>query len=152
MSAPAPSDAGPSDLRKAVALVFRRRGGRLTATDFKHAASIDLRWFPPKDAQRLLEVAIAARLVTESSGDLDPAFDVNSVEVPLDFRPDASVFDAPPAEVPLVERLATAAGLSVDALQAAAVAERDRSGSLLTEATALLVAARRRGVDVRPYL
>lgn len=141
-----------SDLKKAVALVFRRRGGRLTATDFRHAASFDLKWFPPREAQRLLDAALAAALVADEGGELRPTFDVAAVEAPLDFRPDASLFDVPAAGRPLAERLADAAGVDLDAFQTLAAAERERAGGLLAEETAMLVAARRRGVDVRPFL
>lgn len=159
-----------SDVKKAVALVFRRRGGRLTATDFKHAASFDLKWFPPREAQRLLDAALAARLVLDEGGELKPTFDVAAVDVPLDFRPGPDLFEgalravppvaapppaaplpapAPAPERPLVERLAEAAGVPLETMEAAAATERERAAGLLGDETSLLLAARRRGVDVR---
>lgn len=145
-------------LREAVALVFRRRGGVLSATDFKHTASFDLKWFPPREAGRLLERAKAEGLLVEEEGRLKPTFDVKAVDVPLDFVPDLDALAAPPEAAPsqaparpLVDRLAEALRVSTDELIALAEQERARSQGLLHGETALLLAARRRGLDVRPF-
>ncbi|HLE98213.1 MAG TPA: DUF2240 family protein [Candidatus Thermoplasmatota archaeon] len=150
-----------SDLATAIAVVFRRRGSpAMTPTDFRHVASFDLKWFPPKDSARLLEAALASGLLVDEAGRLRPSFDVQRVDVPVDFQPGPDVLDAPAgtlpaapaATPPLAELLAAAVGVSPEELAGLARAEQERAQGMLEEETALLLAARRRGADVRPYL
>ena len=51
---------------RAVAFVFKRKGQReLTALEFKHAVSLDLRWFAPSDALRFYQAAVRRGFVRE---------------------------------------------------------------------------------------
>ena len=59
---------------------------------------MDLRWFPPKDSQKLLDVALSRGVVTLEDGQVSPAFEIDGVEVPLDFSPNRSVLEMPAEE------------------------------------------------------
>jgi hypothetical protein len=87
------------ELKKTIALLFKRKGGsQMTEKEFVFSASMDLRWFPPKDSQKLLEVAIARGMVNLTDGEVSPGFDISTVEIPLDFTPTPAVFDMPVKE------------------------------------------------------
>ncbi len=74
-------------------MLFKRKGRTtLTEKEFVFSASMDLRWFPPKEAQKLLDMGLRRGLLSNAEGKLQPTFDVESVEVPLDFSPTAEVF------------------------------------------------------------
>ncbi|MEE8232641.1 MAG: DUF2240 family protein [Thermoplasmata archaeon] len=79
-------------LKRTIALLFRRKGrNRMTEQEFVLSASMDLRWFPPRDAQRLLDLSVLKGLVRLEEGGLEPAFDLEAVEVPLHFVPTTDI-------------------------------------------------------------
>ena len=79
-------------LKRTIALLFRRKGrNRMSEQEFVLSASMDLRWFPPREAQRLLDLSIVKGLVTLEEGGVEPAFDLEAVEVPLDFVPTTDI-------------------------------------------------------------
>jgi hypothetical protein len=87
------------ELKRAITLLFKRKGGsQMTEKEFVFSASMDLRWFPPKDSQKLLDVALSRGVVTLEDGQVSPSFEIEGVEVPLDFSPNSSVLEMPAEE------------------------------------------------------
>jgi len=87
------------ELKKAIALLFKKKGSpQMTEKEFVFSASMDLRWFPPKDSQKLLDVAVSRGVVALKEGEISPSFDVSTVDIPLDFTPTRAVFDLPAKE------------------------------------------------------
>lgn len=88
---------GMSDLQRSIALLFRRKGKEfLTEKEFVFSASMDLRWFSPKEAQRLLDVGITGGYLQKKNGNIVPTFDTSLVEVPLDYKPGRDIFEHVP--------------------------------------------------------
>lgn len=144
-------------LKPALALLFRRAAASEVAEEvLVRQASLDLHWFSPKDARRFLEVARGHGLLKPGGkpGTLTPTFAIGEVEVPLDFRIDASALDGVPTTrspiaEELVERAAALRGVSAEELWA----EVDRKQHIVLverPAAAALVAAES-GVDLKPY-
>jgi len=144
------------DLQNAIALLFKRKGrDELTEREFVLSASMDLRWFPPRDAQRLLQLGLETKLLESRGGNIRPGFDVASVDVPQDFTPTAKILDVPtPASEDIFLRI-------VDAMVAHTKSDRRAVISTINAVqermdvdveVAALVAARQAGVDVAPYL
>ncbi|HYM39804.1 MAG TPA: DUF2240 family protein [Thermoplasmata archaeon] len=144
------------ELRYAIALLFRRKGrDELTEREFVLSASMDLRWFPPRDAQRLLQLGLETKLLESHGGNIRPAFPIDAVDVPRDFVPTAKTLEvATPASEDVFLRI-------VDAL--VAHANTDRRGVIaainavqermdVDVEVAALIAARQAGLDVAPYL
>ncbi len=79
-------------LKRTIALLFRRKGrNRMSEQEFVLSASMDLGWFPPRDAQRLLDLSVLKGLVMLEKGGVEPAFDLEAVEVPLHFVPTTDI-------------------------------------------------------------
>ena len=144
------------DLRYAIALLFKRKGrDELTEREFVLSASMDLRWFPPRDAQRLLQLGLETSLLESHGGNIRPAFPIDSVDVPRDFVPTAKTLEvATPASEDLFLRI-------VDAIVAHTKSDRRTiiaSVNAVQEKmdvdveVAALVAARQAGLDVAPFL
>lgn len=96
---------------RTIALLFRRKGKEsLTEREFVFSASMDLGWFPPKEAQRLLDLGLKQGLLAQEEGAIRPRFDVEALEVPLDFAPSESVFEEQDLFPRLVDVIATASG------------------------------------------
>ena len=88
---------GMSDLQRSIALLFRRKGkDLLTEKEFVFSASMDLRWFSPKEAQRLLDVGITGGFLQKKNGNIVPTFDTSLIEVPLDYKPGKDIFEHVP--------------------------------------------------------
>jgi len=83
-----------SDLQKSIALLFRRKGrDSLSEKEFVLSASMELRWFTPKEAQRLLDLGLTGGYLKRANGGISPTFDCSSIEVPLDYKPGHEIFD-----------------------------------------------------------
>jgi hypothetical protein len=86
-----------TDLERSIALLFRRKGKNfLTEKEFVFSASMDLRWFSPKDAQKLLDIGISGGYLQKKNGNVVPTFDTTSIEVPLDYKPSREIFEQLP--------------------------------------------------------
>ncbi len=144
------------ELRYAIALLFRRKGrDELTEREFVLSASMDLRWFPPRDAQRLLQLGLETDLLASHGGNIRPAFPIDSVDVPRDFVPTSKILEvATPASEDVFLRI-------VDALVAHTKSDRRTVIATVNAVqerldvdveVAALVAARQAGLDVSPYL
>ncbi len=144
------------DLRYAIALLFRRKGrDELTEREFVLSASMDLRWFPPRDAQRLLQIGLETGLLESHGGNIRPAFDVAAVEVPGDFVPTAKTLDvATPATEDIFVRIVDAmvAHTKSDKRTVIAAINAVQEKMDIEVEVAALVAARQAGLDVAPFL
>jgi len=144
------------ELRDAIALLFKRKGrDELSEREFVLSASLDLHWFPPRDAQRLLQIGLETKLLESKDGTIRPVFDVSSVEVPRDFVPTASILaTSTPVEedlfVRIVDRIASKTGMDRKAV-IGRVNELQEKMDVEVEVAAL-IAARQSGVDVAPFL
>ncbi|OGS42913.1 MAG: hypothetical protein A3K67_06450 [Euryarchaeota archaeon RBG_16_62_10] len=86
-----------SDLQRSIAVLFRRKGKEiLTEREFVFSASMDLRWFTPKDAQRLLDAGLTGGYLERKNGNVAPTFDCSVLDVPLDYKPSKEVLDQVP--------------------------------------------------------
>lgn len=77
-----------SEVERSIAVLFRRKGKEvLTEKEFVFSASMDLRWFSPKDAQKLLDAGLTTGLLKRVDGNLLPTFDFSNIDVPIDYKP-----------------------------------------------------------------
>jgi len=144
------------ELQYAIALLFKRKGrDELTEREFVLSASMDLRWFPPRDAQRLLQLGLETKLLESHGGNIRPAFPIDSVEVPRDFVPTAKTLEvATPVSEDVFLRLVDAivARTKSDRRAVIATVNAVQEKMDVDVEVAALIAARRAGVDVAPFL
>ncbi len=77
-----------SEVQRSIAVLFRRKGKEiLTEKEFVFSASMDLRWFSPKDAQKLLDAGLTAGFLKRIDGNLLPTFDFSGIDIPIDYKP-----------------------------------------------------------------
>lgn len=138
------------DARLAIAALFRMRGSpTMRESEFVLDASMKLRWYPPKDAQKLLQNALDLGLLQAEGGNVSPTFDVQSVSVPVNFRPGKEALRPPPKRDPfaeLVERIRTATGEDTKGVVARINRAQERLGVDVEVAAAHI--ARASGLDV----
>src|SRR3972149_8417984 len=118
--------------KTALAALFRIHGrDALSESEFVHDASFKLRWFSPKEAQRLLQSGIDRGLLRAEAGNIRLAFDPSSVAVPVNYKPDPEAIASPPALdlfSRILERLRTATGEHAQPLVAHINQVQDRLG------------------------
>jgi hypothetical protein len=133
-------------LKAAVAVPFRRAGGRrLGEGDFVVALTMDLGWFSPDQAKRVVDVAAGRGLLAREGEDVVVEFDPREVDVPEAFEPDESILREQSTFERLLDALVDA---GVDKQTAVAdVNRRQRELGVTIEAAAILD-ARERGIDV----
>ena len=137
---------GMSEIQRSIALLFRRKGKDfLTEKEFVFSASMDLRWFSPKDAQKLLDYGISGGLLKKKNGTIVPTFDTSVIEVPLDYKPGKEIFDnAPKREQDLFSEIVDKIVRSKSVPKREVVSRVNRKQELLgidVEPAALLVAS-----------
>ena len=143
-----------NELKQTVAMIFSRKGRpSMTERDFILTASMDFRWFPPKDAQKLLEVALEAELVTRKDGDVIANFDPKSVEIPLDFSPGPEVLRRRPQETDLFTQILgrIAAGSEVEEKRLISKINSVQSSMDVTIEVAALIVGRELDVDLSSF-
>ncbi len=73
-------------------MIFRHKGKELLGEhEFVYSASMDMHWFPPKEAQKLLDIALKEGLLKLSHGMLAPTFELVEEDMDMDYRPSADL-------------------------------------------------------------
>ncbi len=86
-----------SELQKSIAVLYKSKGREeLTEKEFVFSASMDLRWFSPKEAQKLMEAGLTGGFLERKNGSLIPTFDFAGVTVPVDYKPPKSALEEGP--------------------------------------------------------
>jgi len=142
------------ETKTALAALFRMRGqDTISETEFVHETSYKLRWFTPKEAQRLLQTGLDRGLLRGTAGSVQAAFDVDAVEVPMDYRPGPEAL-APPKPRDLFSamlgRIEAATGMDRPSVVARINQVQERLGIDAEVAAAHL--ARSSGADVADLL
>ena len=81
-----------SDLTYTITMPFKIKGkDALKESELVLALSIDLNWFPPEQAKSIVKDAEKAGLLKRDGELIRPSFDLNSVQIPNGFKPNAGV-------------------------------------------------------------
>lgn len=144
-----------AELEVAIAQLFRKKGkSALTEKEFVFAASLDLRWFTPKEAQKLLDIGLESELLVMDGEKVKPSFDHASVDVQLGYKPDKNVLKASVAPkgnfLKIVEHIASEKKMDNKEVISLVNQTQERMGVDIE--VAALVVARSQGVDVSKFL
>jgi len=87
-------------LQLCTAAFFRSRGKTVvTENEFLMGVSMNMRWMPYSDAEKLLSLILKSGLAVKDGEYIRPKFDVGAVDVPVGYKPNASILSAPVPEV-----------------------------------------------------
>ena len=79
-------------LQLCTAAFFRSRGKTVvTENEFLMGVSMNMRWMPYSDAEKLLSLILKSGLAVKEGEYIRPKFDVGTVDVPVGYRPNASI-------------------------------------------------------------
>lgn len=143
------------DMETCLALLFKRKGKNvLSEKEFVFAASMDFRWFSPKEAQALLEQGLRRGLLERTDGFVKPTFEYKSVEVPVNFKPCKDILKEVEPEMSVfaevLDAIAKATGQKKRDIVARVNKAQDRMGVDIE--VAALAVAKDSGVDVSPFV
>ena len=143
------------EVRKAIAFLFKRKGREsMSEKDFVMSASMDLGWFPPREAQKLMQIGLDSKLLQASNGKLKPTFDASTIDVPLDYAPPSSLLQAevvsPNMFAKILDKIANAAKMERKQVVSMINSVQDR---LDVEAeVAALIVGKDMGIDISDLL
>jgi len=143
------------EVKKAIAFLFKRKGREMMAEkDFVMSASMDLGWFPPKDAQRLLQLGLDSKLLTVVDGKLKTSFDAAAMDIPIDYKPPPTLLQAeatpPSVFIKALERITTATKL--ERKQVVSMINSTQDMMDVEAEVAAVIVGRDLGVDVSDLL
>lgn len=82
-------------LKNTIALLYKKKGKDiLTEKDLELMITMDFRWFNPKEAKSLIELARTSGLVKKHKDGMKITFDWRERDIPLGFEPSVAIFEA----------------------------------------------------------
>jgi len=144
-----------SELEIALAQLFRKKGkSSLTEKEFVFAASLDLRWFTPKEAQKFLDIGLDSELLALDGDKLKPTFDHMNTDVPKGYVPDSQLLAAAVKPKGLFLKLVDQISLEKDIPSKDIISEvnltQDRMN--LDVDVAALIVAQNHGLDISEHI
>ena len=144
-----------SEIEVALAQLFRKKGkSSLTEKEFVFAASLDLRWFTPKEAQKFLDISMDSELLALDGEKVKPTFDYKNVEIPKGYSPAVELLQSSVKTkgvfLKIIDLIATEKGMPSKDVISAVNQTQDRM-NIAVEVAALIV-ARQYGIDISEYI
>ena len=144
-----------SEIEVALAQLFQKKGkSSLTEKEFVFAASLDLRWFTPKDAQKFLDISMDSELLALDGDKVKTTFDYKSVEIPKGYAPAVELLQSSvkPKGVflKIIDQISTEKDIPSKDVISLVNQTQDRM-NIAVEVAALIV-ARQYGIDVSEYI
>ena len=140
-------------LKETIASAFRSKGkSSMKKSELIWTLSLDLGWFSHEDARKVVELALERGLLIEND-ELRPAFKLDDVEIPIDFKPDPSkIFSNQPVFDRIVQEIAEKSGKSVGEVIAMINNRQEELGNLLSVEVVALIIAKELGIDISKYI
>ena len=144
-----------SEIEVALAQLFRKKGkSALTEKEFVFAASLDLRWFTPKEAQKFLDISVESELLAQDGDKIKPTFDYKNMEIPKGYAPTTELLQSSVKPkgifLKIVDQISTEKDVPSKDIISAVNQTQDRM-NVAVEVAALIV-ARQYGVDISEYI
>jgi hypothetical protein len=144
-----------SALEVALAQLFRKKGkSSLTEKELVFAASLDLRWFTPKEAQKLIDLGLESELLQRDRDKIKPGFDHKAIDVPVGYKPGKDALKSPVTEKSLFMKIVehVAASLDLEKKEVISQVNAVQEKMHLEPEVAALMVARELDVDVQGFL
>jgi hypothetical protein len=139
-------------MRKVIAGAFKSRGKRkMKRSELIYTMSFDLNWFTHETSKRVVERAEEEGLI-EGGEEVTPTFDLESVIVPPDFKPDARKLISKDPIDSLIDEISDRTGMNYQEVVSMINERQERVSNLLSFEVVALIVAKEHGVDIRKYL
>ncbi len=140
-------------LRMVIAAAFKAKGRKsMSRSELTYFMSFDLKWFSHDMSKKIVEKALDKGLLVEEEGKLMPSFDISTVEIPVDFKPDSRVLEEPSIFDEIVEEISTKTGMERSEVVSEINEMQEKLEGLVDAEVVALLVARKYGIDVRGYI
>jgi hypothetical protein len=141
-----------------IASLFKRKGkNEVPLRELELLASMELRWFEPNDARKVLEHAISADLLTETESGLKTTFDYNDIEIPIGFKPSKDLLtdladDNESLLIQLVNRICITTGEKPQEIIAELNEKQQKTNEFLTLEVLAILYGKSKSVDIDKFI
>jgi len=137
-------------LKKTVASAYKAKGKRvMDRKELTYTLSFDLKYFSHETSKKVVETAEKRGLLKSENDMLAPAFDLESIEISPDFKPDVNkIFKSESVFDEIVERICQQTGMSRGEVVKEVNRKQIELGNVLDVEVVSLIVALDKGVDV----
>ena len=145
-------------LQQVIASLYKRKSKAvISARDLELLASMELRWFEPADARKLIARAIQLGLLEETTGGLKATFDIGSLEIPLGFKPSTELLSGLEENneslfMQMVNQISMATGLSPEKVTAEINERQKKTEDYITLEVLALLYGKTKGVEMDRFV
>ncbi|RLI85889.1 MAG: DUF2240 domain-containing protein [Archaeoglobales archaeon] len=140
-------------LRTIIAAAFKGKGKRsMPKSELTYVLSFDFKWFSHDKSKQVVELAIKKGFLIEEGDSVKPAFDVSSIEVPIDFKPDLSRINSSTVFDEIVAEISGKTGKDTSEVISEINTQQEKLGNLVDAEVAALLVAKRYGLDISNYI
>ena len=147
-----------SILHQTFASLYKRKGKDvIKAKDLELLASMELRWFEPAEARKLVAYALSFGVIEDTGDGLKTIFVLDSVEIPLGFRPPENLLsslahDEESLFMQLVNQISISTNLDPEKVIAEINTNQAESNDYLTLEVLAILYGKSKGVDLDKYI
>ncbi len=145
-------------LKQTLASLFKRKSAEVVKPkELEMLISMELRWFEPNDARKLVELSKDLGLLIEYDLGLKPDFDYLSVNIPIGFRPPKNLLlefkhDQESLFMQIVNQICLTTSLSEEQVIAEINKLQTDLNEMATLETVAILYADKKGVDVKSHI
>lgn len=140
-------------LRNVIAAAFKSKGKReVTRSELNYVLSFDLNWFTHEKSKQVVDTALKKGLLIEEDDKLKPSFDVNSIEIPLDFKPELKRLLSSSTLDDIIWEVSQTSGKEVSEITAMINKKQEELGNVLNMEVVALLIAKSFDIDANKYI
>lgn len=139
-------------LKKVIAAAYKSKGKKeMSKSELIHTLSFDLNFFTHETSKKVVDFAKRDGLIS-GEDKIKPLFDVDSVEVQPNFKPDvkrlfsSSIFDE------LIDKIAKKIGKERSEVVAMINKKQEKFGNLLSAEVVALIVAKELDIGIKDYI
>ena len=140
-------------LKEVIAAAFKSKGkSSMKKSELIYTFSLDLGWFSHDTAKKVVELAKDRGLIQEKDDEIVPTFDLDEIEIPIDFKPDLSKIFASSAFDLIIQEISEKTGKNIGEVIAMINKKQEELGNLLSIEVVALIIAKELGIDISRYI
>jgi len=143
---------GSGGLRKLRWKLKSKGKSSMKKSELIYTFSLDLGWFSHDTAKKVVELAKDRGLIQEKDDEIVPTFDLDEIEIPIDFKPDLSKIFASSAFDLIIQEISEKTGKNIGEVIAMINKKQEELGNLLSIEVVALIIAKELGIDISRYI
>lgn len=139
-------------IKKVIAAAYKSKGKKeMSKSELIHTLSFDLKFFSHDTSKKVVEYATKNKVV-EGKDKIKPLFDLDSIEIQPNFKPDVKkLFSSSPFDE-LINKIAEKTGKSHSEVVAMINERQERFNNLLAAEVVALIIAKEVDIDITEYI